>query len=172
MDPFFPDIKQQTRPGGVNTVTSLSLAATAAFALAQLAMGVLYAHAPCETDKFSLFLMVYGATTLFGCCLGYLNARDPAREENVTACSRSISVLHVLLGIFAWGWYITGSVWIFSFDIQPGYANCDRTLYLYTYWSVLVPYLLLAGVLVFGGLRLCFASIRGKMRAHQAFDQA
>lgn len=96
--------------------------------------------------NLKVWLIVYGSTGLLS--LGaivwfigdHLEGRDEASEYGLGATY-----------LFKVVWVIVGAVWVYGYDTGDNYQNCDRNLYLYTFWLVTI-YLALIGISLLMGI--------------------
>ncbi|KAL4631460.1 hypothetical protein GN956_G15504 [Arapaima gigas] len=101
-----------------------------------------------------LYLLVSGT---FGLLFGLVSCLPCSRGEEDggwTALGSFCTALNSLLVAFLFCWFITGNVWIFSI-YPPNYDStipqepyCDRSLYLFAFWTTAAVYVLLGALLL------------------------
>ncbi|KJE96106.1 hypothetical protein CAOG_06475 [Capsaspora owczarzaki ATCC 30864] len=141
--------------------------------ISMIVIGAVKWDAPCDTDHFRIFLIVGGtcglATNLYSLC-----CKKKRRDENGELIPEEPTLLGRLMTlteVFELGWFIVGNVWVYSYDTGDDYANCDKTLFLFTFWIVTTFYLILGGILVLFCLLICVLSCYGRsVRQQQAAD--
>ncbi|XP_061565552.1 transmembrane protein 272-like [Cololabis saira] len=105
--------------------------------IAQIAIGAVYLHDCPRQPYIPIYLIVFGV-------LGVLNAVLPILPN--TLCM----ALNSLMSLLLFCWFIAGNVWIYSI-YQPNYDKnttsvdpyCDKTLYLFSFWTTTLVYILL-----------------------------
>lgn len=90
--------------------------------------------------------------------MSLLDKKDPEGQHKYR-------VLHgfcLLLDLVAIGWFIAGNYWVFSFSPGPNYEFCDRLLYDYSFWVIIVSYIAFGCVVLFacGCMSLAYAMSR------------
>uniref|UniRef100_A0A3P9D3Q6 Uncharacterized protein n=1 Tax=Maylandia zebra TaxID=106582 RepID=A0A3P9D3Q6_9CICH len=103
--------------------------------IAQLIMGALNLH-DCPREPFiPIYLLVVGVVTLLFSIL--------------QCCRNCRSAWSCLVSLFVFCWFIAGNVWIYSV-YEPNYNKtasphmyCDKTLYLFAFWTMNLNYILL-----------------------------
>ncbi|XP_061565547.1 transmembrane protein 272-like [Cololabis saira] len=125
--------------------------------IAQIAIGAVYLHDCPRQPYIPIYLIVVG---VFGIILSVLpclpGTQDP-KDAPPTPLGRICTCWNSLTSIFLFCWFITGNVWIYSI-YQPNYNKtttavdpfCDKTLYLFAFWSTTLIYILLGLFLLIG----------------------
>ncbi|TRY85542.1 hypothetical protein DNTS_026899 [Danionella cerebrum] len=129
-----------------------------ALPIAQISIGAIYLKDCPQQHYIPLFVLISG---VFSVCLALLSCLPCAsdQEGGNKGLSLFCSLWNVLVSAFLFCWVISGSVWIYSI-YPPNYNNtvpdvpyCNKTLYLFAFWTTTVGYILLALALV---LSFCF----------------
>ncbi|XP_055053876.2 transmembrane protein 272 [Misgurnus anguillicaudatus] len=127
-----------------------------AIPIAQIAIGSVYLNDCPKQNYIPIYVLVCG---VFGVVLGLLACLPCARDTNEGGhpiLSLLCSVWNGLVCTFLFCWLISGSVWIYSI-YPPNYNQtmtadlyCNKTLYLFAFWTTTVGYILLALFLLIG----------------------
>ncbi|XP_037832476.1 transmembrane protein 272-like [Kryptolebias marmoratus] len=130
--------------------------------IAQIAIGAVYLKECPRQPYIPIYLIVVG---VFGLALGILSCLPCAQksensENNPLSCI--CTAWNSLSSLFLFCWFIAGNVWIYSI-YQPNYTKnetdletyCNKTLYLFAFWSTTLIYILLGLFLVIGCCVLC-----------------
>ncbi|XP_033182608.1 transmembrane protein 272-like [Anabas testudineus] len=123
-----------------------------ALPIAQVAIGSVYLHDCPRQYLIPIYLIVGG---VFGLVLSVLSCLPCTQETNNDSTNSSplsrISVIwNSLTSFFLFCWFIAGNVWIYSI-YEPNYNKnttnvdpyCNKTLYLFAFWSTTLVYILL-----------------------------
>uniref|UniRef100_A0A3B5AGN4 Si:dkey-19b23.12 n=1 Tax=Stegastes partitus TaxID=144197 RepID=A0A3B5AGN4_9TELE len=120
----------------------------------QIAVGAIYLHDCPRKQNIPIYLIVVG---VFGLVLAVLSCLPWAQDSNDGTSSplnQLCKTWNSLVSCFLFSWFIAGNVWIYSI-YQPNYNKtitsvpyCDKTLYLFAFWSTTVTYILLAVALL------------------------
>ncbi|XP_061525129.1 transmembrane protein 272-like isoform X2 [Phycodurus eques] len=116
--------------------------------IAQIAMGAVHLD-DCPRQRYiPVYLIVVGVVlmllVLFTClpC-----AREPKEGPPNPLCRVSLG-WNSLLALFLISWFIAGNVWIYSIYKPNYYKNvtgtepyCDKTLYLFAFWTTTLVYI-------------------------------
>uniref|UniRef100_A0A3Q4HZG5 Si:dkey-19b23.12 n=1 Tax=Neolamprologus brichardi TaxID=32507 RepID=A0A3Q4HZG5_NEOBR len=126
--------------------------------------GTIYLHECPRQHYIPIYLIVVG---VFGLILSLLSCLPCARESE-EGTSNPLSTIcttwNSLTSIFLFCWFIAGNVWIYSI-YQPNYTKnatdvgtyCNKTLYLFAFWTTTLVYILIGLFFVCGFLVfLCF----------------
>ncbi|KAM8897723.1 transmembrane protein 272-like isoform 1-T2 [Spinachia spinachia] len=129
--------------------------------VAQIAIGAVYLE-DCPLQHYiPIYLIVVG---VFGLALAVLSclpcAQSPERgplDGPSTPLGRVCAAWSLLTSLFLFCWFIAGNVWIYSI-YEPNYIRnstnaepyCDKTVYLFAFWTTTLIYILLALSLVGG----------------------
>ncbi|XP_071775926.2 transmembrane protein 272-like [Centroberyx gerrardi] len=132
--------------------------------IAQIAIGVMYLDDCPRQHYIPIYLVVAG---VFGLLLAVLSCLPCAQEEE-DGTSNPLSCCCItwnsLASLFLFCWFIAGNVWIYSI-YQPNYNKtttdvdpyCDKTLYLFAFWTTTLGYILMGLFLLCGCCGLvCF----------------
>ncbi|KAG7262399.1 hypothetical protein CRUP_024067 [Coryphaenoides rupestris] len=112
-----------------------------------------------------IYLVVVGVCGLMLSLLSCLPCSQQSEDDQpATPLNRICATWNSLTSFFLFCWFIAGNVWIYSI-YEPNYDRnstavdpyCDRTLYLFAFWTTTLVYILLA-LFMFGGccVLLCF----------------
>ncbi|XP_052458442.1 transmembrane protein 272 isoform X1 [Carassius gibelio] len=142
-----------------------------ALPIAQIAIGAVYLKDCTQQHYIPVYVLVCGVFSVFLALLSCLPcSRETEVEGGQTTLGRISRVWNALVSIFLFCWMISGSVWIYSI-YPPNYNQtlargpyCNKTLYLFAFWTTTLAYILL-GVALFIGCSLCIrACICGKAK--------
>ncbi|XP_074480709.1 transmembrane protein 272-like [Sebastes fasciatus] len=110
----------------------------------------------CPRQPFiPVYLIVMGVFGLVLAVLSSLCITKTPDDDTSSPIIRLCTALNSLIACFLFCWFITGNVWIFSI-YQPNYNKnttnvdlyCDKTLYLFAFWTSILFYMLLGLFLV------------------------
>lgn len=132
--------------------------------IAQIAIGTIYLNECPREHYIPIYLIVVG---VFGLILSLLSCL-PCAKESEEGTSNPLSTIcttwNSLTSVFLFCWFIAGNVWIYSI-YQPNYTKnatdvssyCNKTLYLFAFWTTTLVYILIGLFFVCGFLvLLCF----------------
>ncbi|XP_067440070.1 transmembrane protein 272-like [Thunnus thynnus] len=122
--------------------------------IAQLVMGAVYKNDCPQQPYIPIYLMVMGIITM----LSLFSTMAYNSGSLGIVCSGLVS-------LFLFCWFIAGNVWIYSI-YEPNYNKtttsvepyCDKTVYLFAFWTTNLSYILLGLVMLCGccmGLLSC-----------------
>jgi len=77
------------------------------------------------------------------------------KRSAVAICQVTIGGTVCLFGLFLFVWFIVGNVWTFSLSPNSSGENCNRTVYLVSFWYIISCYILMGLTCVFGCLFAC-----------------
>ncbi|XP_036452568.1 transmembrane protein 272-like [Colossoma macropomum] len=119
-----------------------------ALPIAQIAMGAVYLQECPKQHYIPIYLLVCG---VFSTALGLLTCLPCNKDQGMDLCC---CAWNGLVSVFMFCWFISGSVWIYSI-YPPNYNStvvgepyCNKSLYLFAFWTTTLTYILLAGLLV------------------------
>ncbi|KAJ3585748.1 hypothetical protein NHX12_014467 [Muraenolepis orangiensis] len=154
----------RNRPQPPTPVLLLSKLMVCVIPIAQIAIGAVYLEECPREPYIPIYLVVVG---VFGLMLGLLSCLPCAHQQKdapSTPLSRICVTWNSLTSLFIFCWFIAGNVWIYSI-YEPNYNQtttatdpyCNKTLYLFAFWTTTLLYILLC-VFLFGGccVMLCF----------------
>ncbi|XP_065104601.1 transmembrane protein 272-like [Paramisgurnus dabryanus] len=124
-----------------------------AIPIAQIAIGSVYLNDCPKQNYIPIYVLVCG---VFGVVLSLLACQG---EGGHSTLSLLCSLWNALVCTFLFCWLISGSVWIYSIyppnynQTMTGDLYCNKTLYLFAFWTTTVGYILLALVLLIGCCR-------------------
>ncbi|XP_072544680.1 transmembrane protein 272-like [Salminus brasiliensis] len=125
-----------------------------AIPIAQIAMGVVYLNECPKQHYIPLYLVVCGVFSTVRSLLSCLPCNKKEEDGSSSGLNILCNVWNGLVFAFMFCWFISGSVWIYSIyppnynSTMPGEPYCNKTLYLFAFWTTTVTYIILAGLLV------------------------
>ncbi|XP_067308108.1 transmembrane protein 272-like isoform X2 [Pseudorasbora parva] len=128
-----------------------------ALPIAQIAIGAVYLQDCPQQRYIPVYVLVCG---VFGVLLALLSclpcARETEEEAGRNLLSLTCTVWNALVTTFLFCWLISGSVWIYSI-YPPNYNQtlagdpyCNKTLYLFAFWTTTLGYIVLGLGLLLG----------------------
>ncbi|XP_041821646.1 transmembrane protein 272-like [Chelmon rostratus] len=140
-----------------------------AMPVAEIAIGATYLHDCPRQRHIPIYLIVLGVFSLVLVMLSCLPCTHEPEDAPPSRLSRSIMGWNSLISVFLFCWFIAGNVWTYSI-YQPNYDKnttnvnpyCNRTLYLFSFWTMTVVYILMGISLVVGCIYLVFAHVTGR----------
>lgn len=154
-------IRQRPQPPA--GLLALSKLIVCVIPIAQIAIGAMYMDSCPRQPYIPIYLVVVGS---FGLLLNLLSCLPCAKQSEedlpATLLNRICSTWNSLTSLFLFCWFIAGNVWIYSI-YEPNYdpiaaeLYCDKTLYLFAFWTTTLVYILL-GLFMFAGccMLICF----------------
>ncbi|XP_073764432.1 transmembrane protein 272-like [Danio rerio] len=127
-----------------------------ALPIAQIAIGAVYLQECPQQSYIPVYVLVTGVFSVFLALLTCLPCSKEPEEGGNRAFGMACNVWNALVSTFLVCWVITGSVWIYS--IYPpnynttvaGVPYCDKTLYLFAFWTTTLGYILIGLALLIG----------------------
>ncbi|XP_061565549.1 transmembrane protein 272-like [Cololabis saira] len=118
--------------------------------IAQIAIGAVYLHDCPRQPYIPIYLIVLGVFGVLLAGLPCLPCTQQPRDGPATSPTNPCMALNSLMSLFLFCWFIAGNVWIYSI-YQPNYDKnttsvdpyCDKTLYLFSFWTTTLVYILL-----------------------------
>ncbi|KAL0993762.1 hypothetical protein UPYG_G00113340 [Umbra pygmaea] len=160
------NMRQAPKPS--TPVLVLSKLIVAVLPVAQIVIGGLFLD-KCPMQKYiPIYLLVTGAFSLTLTVLSCLPCIKAPDEGAQTPISTVCTAWNSLLSLFLFCWFIAGNVWIYSiypanYD-ESGDIYCNKTLYLFAFWTTTLVYIFI-GVVLAGGccvlFCMCLCSSRG-----------
>uniref|UniRef100_A0A8B9HK21 Si:dkey-19b23.12 n=1 Tax=Astyanax mexicanus TaxID=7994 RepID=A0A8B9HK21_ASTMX len=139
--------------------------------IAQIAIGVVYLKDCPKQNYIPLYLVVCGVFSIVLALLSCLPCSAKQEDGSNGGMNILCSVWNGLVSTFMFCWFICGSVWIYSI-YPPNYNStfiaepyCNKTLYLFAFWTTTVTYILLGLLLVAGCCGLVYMCVCGKGRS-------
>ncbi|XP_056598791.1 transmembrane protein 272-like [Triplophysa dalaica] len=121
-----------------------------AFPIAQIAIGAVYLQDCPRQHYIPIYLLVSGVFAVFLGLLTCLPCAKETEEEGPNKLRNICGYWNSLVSTFIFCWVICGSVWIYSI-YPPNYNQtlagdlyCNKTLYLFAFWTTTLGYILLA----------------------------
>ncbi|XP_063320907.1 transmembrane protein 272-like [Pelmatolapia mariae] len=152
-------IRNYPKPSG--PALAISKVVVCIIPIAQIAIGAKYLH-ECPREHFiPIYLIVVG---VFGLILSLLSCL-PCAKESEEGTSNPLSKISIawnsVTSVFLFCWFIAGNVWIYSI-YQPNYIKnttdvssyCNKTLYLFAFWTTTLVYILVGLFFLCGSLVL------------------
>ncbi|XP_078132435.1 transmembrane protein 272 isoform X2 [Sander vitreus] len=124
----------------------------------------------CPRQRYiPIYLIVVGVFGLVLAVLSCLPCAQKTEDSAPNPLSQVCTAWNSLTSSFLFGWFIAGNVWIYSI-YEPNYNKnttnvdpyCDRTLYLFAFWTTTLVYILLGLFLVGGCCVLCCFCLCGR----------
>ncbi|XP_055522310.1 transmembrane protein 272-like [Leucoraja erinacea] len=131
-------------------------------AIASITIGTIYLDSCTIQHLIPIYLIVSGCFTLFFVMLSMASC---ASNDEDSACKLDV-IFKSVVSIFSVIWFICGNVWIYTI-YPPDYNNktsisyCDKTVYLFAFWTTTVIYILMGVTLVLGSCALVCACVLG-----------
>ncbi|KAM4536669.1 transmembrane protein 272-like [Odontesthes bonariensis] len=128
---------------------------TCALPIAQISIGAVYLNDCPQQPYIPIYLIVLG---VFGLALSCF---PTAQKPDDGTINRPCATWNSLISLFLFCWFITGNVWIYSI-YEPNYNKnttnvdpyCDKTVYLFAFWTTTLVYILI-GFFLFIGCCCC-----------------
>ncbi|XP_059211401.1 transmembrane protein 272-like [Centropristis striata] len=166
---LFEDVRHP--PQRLTPILGCKLVLLCPIPIAQVALGVIHLDDCPRQHNIPIYLIVVGIFFLVQVVvtvvvLSLLSCTQEPEEGPSSPLSRAYLVWNSLASFFLFCWFIAGNVWIYSI-YQPNYNKnttnvdpyCDKTLYLFAFWTTTVVYILLGLFLLFlccvGFIGLC-----------------
>ncbi|XP_072106046.1 transmembrane protein 272-like [Mobula birostris] len=155
----------QERPVSPAVTVCLKLL-TFPMAIASIVIGTIYLHSCTKQYLIPIYLIVSGSFTLFF-VITTLKSCGSREEDSMEVARKSGTVWRTLGLIFSFVWFICGNVWIYG-SYEPEYTDklspnyCDKTLYLFAFWTTNCAYIALGLTLVSGFCGLLLMCIMGR----------
>ncbi|KAG7497659.1 hypothetical protein JOB18_002808 [Solea senegalensis] len=157
---FTETLKNPPQPTGYKLGCSKIFAV--ALPIAQIALGVVYLHECPKQDYIPIYLIVLGVFGLMLSLLACLPCAQEPEDGTTNPLSQVCKAWNSLTSLFLSCWFIAGNVWIYSI-YQPNYNKtttdvdpyCNKTLYLFAFWTTTLGYILLGLILVIGCCAMC-----------------
>ncbi|XP_030609878.1 transmembrane protein 272-like [Archocentrus centrarchus] len=158
----------QNPPQPPASALGISKVLTAILPIAQIAVGAKYLDQCPQQHYIPIYLIVVGVFSLIVALLACL----PCAKEREDGTSNPLSWIcrtwNSLISFFIFCWFIAGNVWIYSI-YEPNYEKntthpvpyCNKTLYLFAFWTTTLAYILLGVFFVCGCLVLICACLCG-----------
>ncbi|XP_051800088.1 transmembrane protein 272-like [Acanthochromis polyacanthus] len=133
-----------------------------AMPIAQIAIGAVHLEDCPRQPYIPIYLIVVGVFGLVLSLLSCLPCAKKPEDGTTNPLNRICTAWNSLTSCFLFCWFITGNVWIYSI-YQPNYNRntthvepyCDKTLYLFAFWTTTLVYILLC-LFLFGGCCVLF----------------
>ncbi|XP_054457816.1 transmembrane protein 272-like [Anoplopoma fimbria] len=147
----------RNRPQPPLPILALSKLIACVIPAAQIALGTIHLNDCPRQHYIPIYLIVAG---VFGLLLALLSCLPWARtpeDGTPNPLSRICTAWNSLSSLFFFCWFIAGNVWIYSI-YKPNYDRnttnvdpyCDKTLYLFAFWTTTLVYILMALSMVCG----------------------
>ncbi|XP_059210371.1 transmembrane protein 272-like [Centropristis striata] len=149
--------------------TGISKVLCCAIPIAQIALGAIHLDDCPRQHYIPIYLIVVGVFSLVLSVLSCLPCTQEPEEGPSTPLSRAFTTWNSLTSLFLFCWFIAGNVWIYSI-YKPNYNKnttnvdpyCDKTLYLFAFWTTTVVYILLLLFLLIGCCVCCCMFLCGQ----------
>uniref|UniRef100_A0A667ZU74 Si:dkey-19b23.12 n=1 Tax=Myripristis murdjan TaxID=586833 RepID=A0A667ZU74_9TELE len=125
--------------------------------IAEIAIGAVYLDECPRQHYIPIYLVVMGVFGLLLAVLSCLPCAQEPKDGTSNPLSQFCTAWNSLASAFLFCWFITGNVWIYSI-YEPNYNKtmteagpyCNKTLYLFAFWTTTLVYILLALFLFVG----------------------
>ncbi|XP_051576448.1 transmembrane protein 272-like isoform X2 [Myxocyprinus asiaticus] len=127
-----------------------------AIPIAQIAIGAVYLQECPQQHYIPIYVLVCGVFGVFLALLSCLPCATETEEGGPNVLNLICTVWNALVSTFIFCWVISGSVWIYTIyppnynQTLAGVPYCNKTLYLFAFWTTTLGYILLALVLLIG----------------------
>ncbi|XP_034413741.1 transmembrane protein 272-like [Cyclopterus lumpus] len=143
-------------------ILSCSKLAFSVISIAQIAMGAVHLDDCPRQHYIPIYLIVAGVFGLVLSVFSCLPCTKAPEDGTFNPLTRVCMAWNSLTSFFFFCWFIAGNVWIYSI-YEPNYNRnttnvdpyCDRSLYLFAFWTTTLVYILLCLFMV-GGCCVCF----------------
>ncbi|XP_051284817.1 transmembrane protein 272-like [Dicentrarchus labrax] len=123
--------------------------------IAQIAIGAVHLDDCPQQHYIPIYLIVAGVFGLVLALLACLPCTQQPKDGTTNLLSRVCATWNSLMSLFLFCWFIAGNVWIYSI-YEPNYNKnttdvdpyCDKTLYLFAFWTTSLTYIFLGLALV------------------------
>ncbi|XP_056601297.1 transmembrane protein 272-like isoform X1 [Triplophysa dalaica] len=127
--------------------------------IAQVSIGGIHLNDCPKQPYIPIYLVVSGVFALVLGLLSCLPCTQEPEDGTQTPLSGLCTAWNSLVSLFLFCWFIAGNVWIYSI-YQPSYTPdtdqyCNKTLYLFAFWTTTLVYIFLGMVFV-GGCCMLF----------------
>ncbi|XP_058637659.1 transmembrane protein 272-like [Onychostoma macrolepis] len=147
------------------TITCLVISKLLLLALpiAQIAIGAVYLQDCPQQYYIPVYVLVCGVFSVFLDLLSCLPCAREAKEGGHTMLHRTCNAWNSLVSTFLLCWMICGSVWIYSIyppnynQTVTGEPYCNKTLYLFAFWTTTLAYIAL-GLALLSGCCVCICA--------------
>lgn len=134
--------------------------------IAQVVIGALYLKSCPAQAYIPIYLVVMGAFTLSLTLLSCLPCTQEPEDGGQSTLSSVCTAWNSIVSFFLFCWFIAGNVWIYRI-YQPSYEPsaaiyCNKTLYLFAFWTTSLVYIVIGGFFVLGCCILIFMAICGR----------
>uniref|UniRef100_A0A8C1FRF1 Uncharacterized protein n=2 Tax=Cyprinus carpio TaxID=7962 RepID=A0A8C1FRF1_CYPCA len=120
--------------------------------------GAIYLHDCQKQPYIPIYLLVSGGFALVLGLLSCLPCTQEPEDGTQSLLSSLCTAWNSLVSLFLFCWFIAGNVWIYSIyqpDYNTGTDYCNKTLYLFAFWTTTLVYILL-GITFLGGCCMLF----------------
>ncbi|XP_072232811.1 transmembrane protein 272 [Leuresthes tenuis] len=134
--------------------------------IAQIAIGAVYLNDCPRQHYIPIYLIVTGVFGLVLVVFSCLPCAQQPDDSTINPLSWVCKTWNSLISFFLFCWFITGNVWIYSI-YEPNYNKnttnvdpyCDKTLYLFAFWTTTLGYILIGVFMVIGCCCCCFGRL-------------
>ncbi|XP_056156615.1 transmembrane protein 272-like [Lampris incognitus] len=132
--------------------------------VAEIAIGVSYLDECPRQHYIPIYLIVMGIFGMLLTVQSCLPCAQEPKDGTTNPISHYCIAWNSLTSLFLFCWFITGNVWIYSI-YKPNFNQtttnldpyCNKTLYLFAFWTTTLVYIFLGLFLLFGSCVLgCF----------------
>uniref|UniRef100_UPI0037E7C9A9 transmembrane protein 272-like n=1 Tax=Semicossyphus pulcher TaxID=241346 RepID=UPI0037E7C9A9 len=138
--------------------------------IAQIAIGVVHLDNCPRQHYIPIYLIVVGVFGLLLAVLSCLPCAQEPTDDTTNPLSRVCATWNSITSFFLFCWFIAGNVWIYSI-YQPNYDKnstdtdpyCDKTLYLFAFWTTTLVYILFGLSLIGCCCTICCVCLCGRV---------
>ncbi|XP_036381388.1 transmembrane protein 272-like [Megalops cyprinoides] len=141
-------------PKASTPVLVISKLIVVAIPITQIVLGVTYMNQCTQQTFIPIYLVVMGVCTIALTLLSCLPCAQETEDADQGPFSSLCTAWNSLMSLFIFCWFIAGNVWIYSI-YPPNYDNpfelyCNKTLYLFAFWTTTLVYILVGVLMTVG----------------------
>uniref|UniRef100_A0AAZ3R996 Uncharacterized protein n=1 Tax=Oncorhynchus tshawytscha TaxID=74940 RepID=A0AAZ3R996_ONCTS len=162
------NLLQHMRHPSKPTISGISKLLACVIPIAQITIGAVYLYDCPRQHYIPIYLVVMGATGLALALLSCIPCAQDSDDMAPNLLNHLCTTWSTLASLFLFCWFISGNVWIYSI-YQPNFNQtltedpyCNKTLYLFAFWTTTLAYVELGLLLLGGCCMLVCAFILGK----------
>ncbi|CAF0897145.1 unnamed protein product [Brachionus calyciflorus] len=135
-----------------------------AYPIAMIAVGATNLNKCTIEPKIPVWLIVSGSVSIFMAFLMAISLISQAVLKRA-AIVGIFSCITCVVSLFQLAWFITGNVWVYSkngsviYDIETSPNYCDKTLYLFSFWTITVAYIMMGLSIIISIFMVCCACV-------------
>lgn len=155
MSAFIERVKKAPKPP-LPAITSGKVIGCA-FNIAHIAIGAVHLDDCPRKPYIPIYLVVMGVFGLMLSLLSCLPCTEAKEGQTPSTLNRVCTGWNSLVSLFITCWFICGNVWVYRI-YEPIYEKnattlliyCNKTVYLYAFWTITLVYILIGAALVGG----------------------